>query len=314
MTRYVKSNSVQQYLSISADALFVCKTFEHPSKIIIGLERLILETIGFDFRARYPQKLLVKAIRGLLTAGEEEGFLQVAYDMCIDIYKTFAPIKQTTFTMVMAIIELTALMTERNVDKIKRLDPYKWHTNRGCVVETMLDLLDLYAQFGKSTKIGGQFPLDKFIDVKIKINKEVEDSARLSRFQTWCEKCEAEEKDVQPITPGSATSPATTGSYPSSGTMKRSGGGPGGSTIRFVFDADQARRETSIVNEHFKEEFEEYEVQVEEPIPESEHPRPGRNQPRHNNHNDRGWGPYHRNRHGHHDRHKGRKGGHGGYY
>lgn len=265
----------------------------------------------------------MKAIRKLFPADDSKNFLLVAYDMCIDIYKTFAPIKQTTFTMVMAIIELTARMMERNLDEVKGIDLYHWHTNRGYVVETMLDLLDLYAQFSKSTKIGGQFPLDKFIDVKIRINKEVEDTASLSRFQVWCRKCEAEERDMQPVTPGSAISPATTGSYPSSGTMKRGGGGGGSgggnSTIRFVFDADQARKETSIVNEHIREEFEEYEVEVEEPIPESERPRPGRHHPRNNNHHnnhhhDHGWTPYHRNRHGHHDRHKGRKGGHGNYY
>lgn len=302
-------------LNVKADNRLTWKNFEPTSKIIIGLERLILETIGFDFRVRYPQKLLVKVIRKLVSADEARGFISVAYDMCIDIYKTFAPIKQTTYSMVMAVVELTALIRGRNTDDIKTLDPYKWHTNRGCVVETMLDLLDLYTQFAKSTKVGGQFPLDKFIDVKIKINKEVEGNLRLSRFQTWCERCQAEEKDIHPITPGSATSPATTGSYPGSGAVKRGSRG-NESAMRFVFDAEQAREETEIVSEYFKDEFEEYEVEVEEAIPESEHPRPGRNHPRHNhNHRDHGWAPYQRNRHGHHDRHhKGRKGGHGGYY
>jgi CTD kinase subunit beta len=174
---------------------------------------------------------------------QSEGFpTVVAYDMGIYLYKTFAPVKQTTFTMVMAIIELSSRLTESHIDKVNSLDTYKWHSSRSCVVETMLDLLDLYTQFQKSTKIGGQFPLDKFIDVKIKINNEVENSRRLSRFQVWCDKCETDEKDIHPITPGSATSHATVSSWPPSNSVKRSAKGNEG-TMRFVFDADKARLE-----------------------------------------------------------------------
>jgi CTD kinase subunit beta len=242
--------------------------------------------------------------------------------MSIDMYKTFSPIKQSAFTLVMAIVELTALIMEVNVDKIRSLDPDAWHTSRGCVVETILDLLDLYTQFQKSTKVGGQFVLDKFIDVKIKINKEVEASdGRLSRFEMLCDKCETEDRDSHPVTPGSATSPATTGSYPGSNSVKRSAKG-NESTMRFVFDAEQARIEQDTVSSFYKEEYEEYEVEVEEPIPQqgsnnhhSNHHQ-GRNNNRHGQgHNDHGWQPYHRNRHGHHnDRPKGRKGHGGGYY
>jgi CTD kinase subunit beta len=292
------------------------QTFNRPSELIIGLERLILETIGFDFRVRYPQKHLIKAIRKLVPPEDAKALLAVAYDMSIDIYKSFAPIKQTTFTTVMAIVELAALMTSRHVDKIRSVDLHRWHTNRGCVVETMLDLLDLYAQFPKSTKVGLQFPLDKFIQVKIGLNKEVEASRRLGRFETWCDRCEAEVKDIHPITPGSATSPATTSSYPGTTTLKRPAKSTD-ATMRFVFDEDEARREEDIVMDFFREEYEEYEVEVEERIPDSEqnHARPNGPRQQHNNH-DHGWAPYHRNgRHGHHhDRHKGRKGHGGNYY
>jgi hypothetical protein len=79
--------------------------------------------------------------------------------------------------------------------------------------------------------------------------------------------------------------------------------------MRFVFDEDEARREQDTVSDFFREEYEEYEVEVEEKIPESEHnhSRPG--QSRHHNNHDHGWAPSHRNRHGHgNDRYKGRKG------
>lgn len=294
--------------------LHACQSFVRPSELIVGLERLILETIGFDFRVRYPQKVLAKTVRKLLPPEDAKEFLAVAYDMSIDIYKSFAPIKQTTFTTVMAVVELTALLTRLHLDKIRSLDLHRWHTNRGCVMETMLDLLDLYAQFQKSTKTGQRFPQDKFINVKIGLNKELDASNSLIRYETYCAQCQAEVKDIHPITPGSATSPATTSSYPGGGaTATKRTTKSTDATMRFVFDEDEARREQDTVSDFFREEYEEYEVEVEEKIPESEHhhPRPG--QSRHHNNHDHGWAPYHRNRHGHpNDRYKGRK-GHGGY-
>lgn len=233
--------------------------------------------------------------------------------MSIDIYKSFAPVKQTSFTTVMAVVELTARVTRLHLDKIMAIDLHRWHTSRGCVMETMLDMLELYIHFAKSTKIGQRYPLDKFISVKIGLNKELEATQR-HRFETFCAKCAAEVKDIHPITPASATSPATTSSYPGTTTIKRTTKSTD-ATMRFVFDEDEARREQDIVGDFFKDEYEEYEVEVEENIPESEHNRSRPGQSRHHNNHDNGWAPYHRNaRNGHpNDRYKGGRKGPGGY-
>ena len=291
--------------------------FEQPSKIIIGLERLILETIGFDFRVRYPQKTLIKVIRQVFTDEEARQLIPIAYQMSLDLYKTFAPVKASTFTMALAITELTTLITDLHVDKMRSVDLSKYHTNRGSVVETMLDLLDLYTQFTKSTKVGTKVDLSKFIDIKIKLNQEVDSTERLSRFQDWCDRCEVDDDRKYPITPGSATSPATTGSWPGSNSVKRGKSGGEQGTMRFVFDAEEARREQDTVAEYFREEYEEYQIEVEEPIPEPEsrgHHGRDRGHHNHNNHrhhHDSGWAPYHRNRQHHDNRRKGQK---GGYY
>lgn len=283
--------------------------FESSHKIIIGLERHILETIGFDFRVRYPQKILVKMTRNLRPSDDDKGFIAMAYDMSIDMYKTFAPIKASSFAMALAIIELTALFQGGDVQKLHSLDLAKYHTNRPSVVEVMLDLLELYIQWGKFTKVGMKFELSLFIDIKIQINQEVENTEESARrYDVWCEKCDDDEKVKYPITPGSVTSPATTGSWPPA---RKSMSGQEPQTMRFVYDADEARRERETNEAYTKDEYEEYETEVEEKIPEPEprhHPRDrGRH---HRNHHDNGWGPYPRNRH---DRHKGgRKGG--GYY
>lgn len=280
--------------------------FESPHKIIIGLERHILETIGFDFRVRYPQKILVKMVRHLHPLEDDKAFIAMAYDMSVDMYKTFSPIKASSFSIVLAIIELTALLKGGDVDKIRALDLTKYHTTRPSIVEVMLDLLDLYAQFSKYTKVGMKFELSVFIDIQIQLNQEVDSRERSARrFDVWCEKCEDVEKVRYPITPGSVTSPATTGSWPGG---KRSKSGQEPQTMRFVYDADEARRERETNEEYTKDEYEEYETEVEERIPEPEprhHPRDrGRH---HRNHHDNGWAPYPRNRH---ERNKGgRKGG-----
>ncbi|KAK7413486.1 RNA polymerase II C-terminal domain kinase beta subunit [Neonectria punicea] len=272
------------------------KIFESPGKIIICLERLILETIGFDFRTRYPQKLLVKVVRNIL--GKEDGkeFFNTAYAMCIDMYKTFVPIKRTTFSMVMAIVELTALMREEHLDKVQEFAAKRRQYHRGAVMETMLDILDLYSQHYKSTKLGSQFDLNKMIDIKIRLNHDLE-KAFEPRYLFHCPRCEAE--DPQPSTPASATSPVTSATLAGDASGRRTARGQDG-TMRFVFDPDSARMEQETVKEHFHEEFEEYEVEVEEPIP----PPP--------QHEGGHRGGYHG--HGHRERGDYRRGGpYGGY-
>ncbi|KAM0321827.1 hypothetical protein ACHAQA_009924 [Verticillium albo-atrum] len=295
------------------------KMFEQPSKIVIGLERLILETIGFDFRSRYAQKYFVKAIKTILGPQATKSFFATTYDMGIDLHKTFAPIKQTTWTMALAVVELTALITGAHANEVRQVHPADWHTTRADVVETMLDLLDLYTQHPKSTKVGSQYEEQHFFDIKRKVMEEVEPSqkdegidarSKPSRYLVWCEQCKVDEPPtgftpaITPsftpgFTPGSATSPATTGSAPGSNPpVKRSTRSTEG-TMRFVFDMDQAKVEKKAVDSYLHEEYEDVDIDRVEAIPESE-----RQQHRDRRHD--GWGgPYPRNNN--RDR---RKGGH----
>jgi len=295
------------------------KIFEAPSRFTVGLERHILETIGFDFRVQYPQKLLIKMVRRMFPRGDhgtlEEGkqFLHIAYSMSIDLYKTFAPVKQATFTLVLAILELTTLLLDTDPAKAREFkNTAAWHTQRACVLETMLDLLDLYTQFPKSTKVATQFVLQKLMDVKIDINNLVAKEKR-HRYHGWCDRCVPDVLDTRSVTPGSATSPATNPSLPGSGSAKRKRA-PSEGTQRFVFDADEARKEKELVTRHFDDEYEEHEIEVEEPIRESEPRHPGRSNHLYRGHShnqaDYGWPGHHRSsRHGHPgDRHRSRRG------
>lgn len=249
------------------------------------------------------------------TASRQEAneFIRVAYDMSIDLYKTFAPVKQAIFTLVLAILELTALLLDTSPEKTNEFKTAAtWHTERACVLETMLDLLDLYTQFPKSTKVGVRFAVNKVMDVKIDINNLVA-KGKHQRYRGWCERCAPDVLDTRSVTPGSATSPATNPSLPGSGSVKRKRA-PSEGTQRFVFDADEARKEKDLVTRHFNDEYEEQEVEVEEPIRDPEPRHPGRNNHSYRGHGhghpDFGWSGHNRNsRHGHPgDRHRSRRG------
>ncbi|EEY15007.1 C-type cyclin [Verticillium alfalfae VaMs.102] len=263
------------------------KMFEQPSKIVIGLERLILETIGFDFRSRYAQKYFVKAIKTILGPSATKAFFATTYDMGIDLHKTFAPIKQTTWTMALAVTELTALVTGAHIDAVQKVKPSDWHTTRADIVETMLDLLDLYTQHPKSTKVGSLYEEQHFFDIKRKVMAEVDTGikengadrgSKISRYLVWCEQCKVDEPQpgfTPAITPSftpsfTPGSPATTGSAPGSNpAVKRSTRGTEG-TMRFVFDMDQAKVEKKAVDSYLHEEYDDVEIDRVEAIPEAE--------------------------------------------
>ena len=262
--------------------------------MIVGLDRHVLQTVSFDFRARHPHKILIKLIRKLIPADDGREFLAVAYPMLIDLYKTFAPIKQTSFTMALAVIELTARLLHMHIDKViaglPPLDERSCHTTRACVIETIMDLLDLYTEYSKLTKVGPRFELNKFIDIKIKINKEVDERPNgLPIADTPCEKCEASKiiaalagpqtagapSMTAPVAPPTATrfgSVSGSGSGAGSGSGSGSGSGAGHKkdegTMRYMLEAEKMQAETAEVAEYYKEEYDEDEIEVDELIPE----------------------------------------------
>jgi CTD kinase subunit beta len=111
-------------------------SFDQPVKRILGLERLMLESSGFDFRNRHPQRVVLKLARwlGRVEADPEDDAMDAeldmrplaisAYNICCDLYRTWAPLKQTTTTMALASLELAARVLGRatDLDRISRLD------------------------------------------------------------------------------------------------------------------------------------------------------------------------------------------------
>ena len=269
----------------------------------------MLEASGFDFRVRYPHKHLIKLAK---EGGIGKDVVKIAYDVMVDLYKTFAPLKQTCATMSFACLEFATLILEKQQENIRgpQSPSYrKWCTRRAEIMETLLDLLDLYTHFQKSSIVGPSYNIEKFIQLKIKLNQEIEEDSTLSRYTEQHEppKTHGFKSNIKtpktPITPaspsdtrinGNIASPATL-SPRSSGSGRKSVGTRGqDGTIRFMLDAEQAKQEKETVAEYFKVEYEDYEIEVEEPIKPNP-PQQHQNNPR-NHHNRRDDRFHHHNK------------------
>ncbi|KAI9669471.1 MAG: RNA polymerase II C-terminal domain kinase beta subunit [Caeruleum heppii] len=246
-------------------------TFEQHAKAIIGLERLMLEASGFDFRNRYPQKMLIKLAK--LHGVEAQSAGQTAYNMCLDIYRTFAPLKQTSSTMAVACLELATRLHERDLDQLMQAgnEKKRWSSDREEVMETILDLLDLYTHHRAATVIGPQYSLETFIAIRITLNQEA--SAHDYPRYTEAPSERRKTNGVKELEPPRTTSQSPSDRQPegrhdtdqpsTAHTRGRGTDRPRDATVRFMLNAGRAREEKDVVDGYFKVEWEEHEVEVE---------------------------------------------------
>ncbi|KAL2433563.1 hypothetical protein ABEF95_005982 [Exophiala dermatitidis] len=184
LTRNLAGKQTQTDVLILALSCAAHQVFEHQSRTIIGLERLMLEASGFDFRNRHPQEFLIKLAK-FYHYEKTSRVVKTAYVMSLDLYRTFAPLKQQTATMAFACLELAGrLLGEENRDLWQGKDYATWRIDRGMVMETLLDLLELYTHHRTMTSVGPDFPVDRFLEVRIPLNVESEEK-RLPRYTEW---------------------------------------------------------------------------------------------------------------------------------
>ncbi|KAF2109821.1 cyclin-like protein [Lophiotrema nucula] len=243
--------------------------FDKVSKDILGLERLMLESAGFDFRNRYPQNLMVKLAKAVGMRKDHEA--KTAWNLGIDMYRTFAPLKQTTPTMAVACIELAARLHDWDVAKIVDAGVMaykKWNTSRTEVMETLLDMLDLYTHSRGSTTVGPLFTIDTFLAIRIALNQEAT-AANLPRYTLYAHEPAKAQGNGAPnklrngLHPTSPLTPATPGTIsPSQAPTSAIGIRGQNGTVRFMLDAARAQNEMREYERYTKAEEEEYEVEV----------------------------------------------------
>ncbi|KAI9710642.1 MAG: RNA polymerase II C-terminal domain kinase beta subunit [Chrysothrix sp. TS-e1954] len=236
--------------------------FENLSKTIVGLERLMLEASGFNFRNRYPQRLVCKIAKAAKI--DRYTVALTSYDMTRDLYRTFAPLKQTVSTMALACFELAIRLCQIDLAEIKTetgFDYEIWHTTRGEIMETLLDMLDLYINHRSMTIVGQRHVLDEFIAIRITLNQEAS-AQGYPRYTNWIDgpspKTPAEGEDVN----GKISNSTLMSDYAHTvlvGQNVRPAGEQGrDTTVRFVFDPSQAREEKKVVDQYFREDEYEY--------------------------------------------------------
>ena len=99
----------------------------------------MLEASGFDFRNRYPQNLILKLAKHCHVDRDTVG--KTAYYISLDLYRTFAPLKQTTATMAIACVELSGRICEQPISELEAGKGYKrWRTSRPEVMGMSNDL------------------------------------------------------------------------------------------------------------------------------------------------------------------------------
>lgn len=161
----------------------------------------MLEAAGFDFRNRHPQHLLIKFLKHYGHT-KVSRISKLAFKISLDIYRTFAPLKQCSATMAVACLEL-AMRLSQELDRVQEStndgqnhdrqpngdfermerEYQKWGINRAQIMETLLDLLDLYIHYRPSTSIS-TVPLDAFLQVRIPLNEEM-DRKKLPRYTEY---------------------------------------------------------------------------------------------------------------------------------
>lgn len=114
---------VKRLVAASRQLANTLQMFEQHSKTIIGLERLMLEASGFDFRNRYPQRVLLKLAKYYNLDQDTVG--KTAYNMSLDLYRTYAPLRQTAAAMAVSCVELAGRLWGQSVGGLEAQSAYK---------------------------------------------------------------------------------------------------------------------------------------------------------------------------------------------
>ena len=77
----------------------------------------MLEASRFDFRNRHPQMLVLKLAKHHRVQKDTIG--KTAFNMSLDAYRTFAPLKQTRATLAAACVELSARIFRQNITELE---------------------------------------------------------------------------------------------------------------------------------------------------------------------------------------------------
>ncbi|OLL23788.1 CTD kinase subunit beta [Neolecta irregularis DAH-3] len=141
------------------------QTMEDQRKRVIGLERMVLEIVCFDFRGRHAQGYLIKLTRYYRLNQE---VARTAWKISVDCYRTFIPLKHTPQTIALSCLEFSGRLSGQRLS----LQPESFCSKRVYVEAVIQDLLELYIHFRLQTIMGNVHSEDDFMAIGIAINRE----------------------------------------------------------------------------------------------------------------------------------------------
>ncbi|KAJ6171462.1 cyclin [Penicillium chermesinum] len=224
--------------------------FDNGSRVIISLERLMLEAAGFDFRTRHPQKLMHKLTKHF-NVPKAHGI--TASLILLDTYRTYVPLKMVPVTMAFASLELAGRLENQRSEQLEKPENYAlWHTSREEIMgkaETLFDLLEMYTHSRVATHIGDNYPADRFLTVRIPLNQEAKEK-NYPRYTGW-----VDEAASKPQTPAHPLLPVAANREPYQAETAKN------YPVRYIFDPAIAEAEGLQVSKFFELEEEQYEAE-----------------------------------------------------
>jgi hypothetical protein len=153
---------------------------EEQHKRVISIERQILEAISFDFRSRNHEKYLIKFAKHYKLDKKIAG---QAWLIAWDAYKTQTVLKMAPHELSLASLLLAGRLLGHRVGVVEAsqeetdngavvFDYLEWGTTFEEILECVHDILDLYTDHITNTYGGPKFGADRFIRVRIELNRE----------------------------------------------------------------------------------------------------------------------------------------------
>lgn len=136
----------------------------------VALERQILETVGFDFRIRYPHPYVVKICRERKIAKD---VASMAWTISSDAYATEALLKIAPHSVALACIILAAKIKDVNIFPV---DSDALESPRLNVNTALIDLLDFYIDNLAETSLRSEYAdvtVDPMLSLREKVGREL---------------------------------------------------------------------------------------------------------------------------------------------
>lgn len=139
---------------------------EDAQRRVLGVERLVLESVGFDFRVRHAQGFVVKFCR-VLGVGKEVG--RTAWEVATDCYKTRAGLMAAPHVLGMGSVVLAARMEGWALGDVRWGE---WECEERAVLGVVDEVLELWTVAPEVSQLAQRYGKSKVLEERIGLNRE----------------------------------------------------------------------------------------------------------------------------------------------